>query len=174
MVPQISKILFTTDLSPNSRVAFDYAVSLANSYGAVITVLHVMEEVSNVSSAHIQTFLGQKKWQELQEAHEQEAKQILIGKRREGAMIKAALEEFCETAQKDHDECAFMTDETIVSRGNIVDEILEISRDRGCDLIVMGYHVRGKLKAAVLGSTTRRILRRSQIPVMLVPLPEAE
>jgi nucleotide-binding universal stress UspA family protein len=174
MVPQISKILFTSDLSPNSRVAFDYAVSLANSYGAVITVLHVMEEVSNVSSAHIQTFLGQKKWQELQEAHEQEAKQILIGKRRENAMIKAALEEFCETAQKDHDECTFMTDETIVSRGNIVDEILGISRDRDCDLIVMGYHVRGKLKAAVLGSTTRRILRRSQIPVMLVPLPEAE
>ena len=47
MVPEIKKILFTTNLSPNSRHAFDYAVSVANRYGAVITVLHVMEEVSH-------------------------------------------------------------------------------------------------------------------------------
>lgn len=174
MVPEIKKILFTTDLSPSSRLAFDYAVSLADRYGAVITVLHVMEEVSHASNVHIKTFLGEKKYQELQESHEQEAKQILIGKRREGAMIKAALEEFCEAAQKDHDECEFMTDETVVTRGNIVDEILSVSRDIKSDLIVMGYNVRGKLQEAVLGSTTRRVLRRSQIPVMLVPLPEAE
>jgi nucleotide-binding universal stress UspA family protein len=30
--------------------------------------------------------------------------------------------------------------------------------------------VRGKLEEAVLGSTTRRLLRRSKIPVMLVQL----
>jgi nucleotide-binding universal stress UspA family protein len=67
-----------------------------------------------------------------------------------------------------------MTDETVVTRGSVVDEILAESRDRGCDLIVMGYHVRGKLEEAVLGSTTRRVLRRSKIPVMLVRLPETE
>lgn len=173
MVPEIKRILFTTNLSPNARKAFDYAVSLADRYGAVITVLHVMEEVSHSSDVHIKTFLGDKQWQELQEAHEQEARQILIGKRREGAMIKAALEEFCASVQKEHDECEFMTDETIVARGNVVDEILTVSRDKECDLIVMGYQDRGKLGEAVLGSTTRRVLRRSNIPVMLVRLPEA-
>lgn len=174
MVPEIKKILFTTNLSPDARKAFDYAVSLADRYEAVITVLHVMEEVSHSSDVHIRSFLGEEKWQELQEAHEQEAKQILIGKRREGAMIKAALEEFCAAVQKDHDECEFMTDETIVTRGNVVDEILDVSRDKGCDLIVMGYHDRGKFGEAVLGSTTRRVLRRANIPVMLVRLPQAE
>jgi nucleotide-binding universal stress UspA family protein len=174
MVPKINKIPFTTDLSPNSRLAFDYAVSVAGRYVAVVTVLHVMEEVSHASSVHIKTFLGGKKYQELQEVHEHEAKQILIGKRREGAMIKAALEEFCDAAQKDHNECEFMTDETVVSRGKIVDEIIAVSRDRRSDLIVMGYHVRGKLEEAVMGSTTRRVLRRSQISVMLIPLSETE
>jgi nucleotide-binding universal stress UspA family protein len=133
-----------------------------------------MEEVSYSSDVHIKTFLGEEKWQELQESHAQEAKQILIGKKREGAVIREALEEFCEAAQEDHDECEYMTDETVVTRGNTVDEILIESRDRGCDLIVMGYHVRGKLEEAVLGSTTRRVLRRSKIPVMLVRLPETE
>ncbi|MGD8342610.1 MAG: universal stress protein, partial [Desulfobacterales bacterium] len=112
MVPDIKKILFTTNLSPNSRAAFDYAVSLADRYGAVITVLHVMEEVSHTSDIHIKTFLGEEQWQKLQQAHEQEAKQMLIGKRREGAMIKAALEEFCASVQKEHDDCEFMTDVT--------------------------------------------------------------
>ena len=174
MVPDIKKILFTTNLSPNARKAFDYAVSLADRYGGVITVLHVMEEVSPSSDVHIKTFLGEEQWQELQASHEQEAKQILIGKRREGAMIKAALDEFCASVQKDHEECEFMTDETIVTRGNVVDEILALSRDKECDLIVMGYQERGKSKEAVMGSTTRRVLRHSQIPVMLVRLPEDE
>ena len=173
MVPEIKKILFTTNLSPNSRHAFDYAVSVANRYGAVITVLHVMEEVSHASDVHIKTFLGEENWQKLQDTHVQEAKQILIGKQREGAMIREALEQFCEEAQKDHDECDYMTDETVVAKGNVVDEILNESRNRGCDLIVMGYQERGKSGDAVLGSTTRRVLRHSQIPVMLVRLPEA-
>jgi len=174
MVPEIKRILFTTNLSPNARKAFDYAVSLANRYSAVITVLHVMEEVSHYSDVHIKSFLGEEQWQQLQESHAQEAKQILVGKRREGAMIKAALEEFCASVQKEHDECDFMTDETIVTRGTVVDEILAVGRDKKCDLIVMGYHDRGKLGEAVLGSTTRRILRRGSIPVMLVRLPETE
>ena len=173
MVPDIKKILFTTNLSPNARKAFDYAVSLADRYDAVITVLHVMEEVSHSSDLHIKSFLGEEKWQVLQGNHEQEAKKNLIGKRRGGAMIKTALGEFCAAGQKEHDGCEFMTDETIVTRGNIVDEILAVSGDKGCDIIVMGYHDRGKLGEAVLGSTTRRVLRRSNIPVMLVRLPEA-
>ena len=174
MVPEIKRILFTTNLSPNARKAFDYAVSLADRYGAVITVLHVMEEVSHTSDVHIKTFLGEEQWLELQKAHEQEAKQILIGKRREGAMIKAALEEFCASVQKEHDECDVMTDETIVTRGNVVDEILAVGREKKSDLIVMGYQDRGKLGEAILGSTTRRVLRQGSIPVMLVRLPEAE
>lgn len=174
MVPEIKKILFTTNLAPNSRHAFEYAISIANRYGAVVTVLHVIAEVSQSSDAHVKSFLGDQRWQELQESRAQEAKQILIGKRREGVMIKEALEVFCSETQKDHDECEFLTDETVVTSGNVVNEILAVSRDKGCDLIVMGYHVRGKLEEAFLASTTRRVLRLSKIPVLLVRLPEEE
>lgn len=67
-----------------------------------------------------------------------------------------------------------MTDEIVVANGNVVDEILAETQARGIDLIVMGYHSRGKLEAAMMGSTTRRVLRRSKIPVMLVQLIEEE
>ena len=174
MFPEIKKILFATDLSKNSRHSFNYAVSAADKYKATITILHVMEEVSPYASTHLKSFLGEDKWQELEKSHEQEARQILIGKKKEGAMIREALHEFCEEIQKEHAECEIMTDEIVVARGNIVDEILVESQEREIDLIVMGYHSRGKLEETVVGSTTRRVLRRSNIPVLMVRLPDDE
>ena len=71
MVPEFKKILFPTDLSNESRHAFDFAVSIAGRYGAEITILHVMEGISEPSSAHLRDFIGEEKWQQLQESHEQ-------------------------------------------------------------------------------------------------------
>ncbi|HSO63140.1 MAG TPA: universal stress protein [Desulfobacterales bacterium] len=39
-------------------------------------------------------------------------------------------------------------------------------------LIVMGYHPRGRLEEAIIGSVSRSVLRRSKVPVLLVRLPE--
>jgi nucleotide-binding universal stress UspA family protein len=170
MVPNIKKILFTTDLSQESRQALDYAISLATQYGADITILYVMEESQWSTGDLIKNTLGEERWQQLRESREQEVKQILIGKKKEGALIREALNEFCETAQKDHKECEFIVDDIVVARGVVVDEIIHDSEEKNCDLIVMGYHARGALEQAFLGSTTRRVLRRSKIPVLLVRL----
>ena len=172
MVPHIKKILFPTNLSKSSRCAFEYAVSIASRYEATITLLHVMEEVSHAADTRLRDLLGEERWQELTESHEQEARQILIGKKKEGAMISECLDEFCERIRTDLGEIGFITEEVVVTRGNVVDEILSEAQSRDCDLIVMGYHVRGKFEEALLGSATRRVLRRSKIPVMLVQLAE--
>ena len=127
-----------------------------------------MEELSQSSSRYIKGFLGEDRWKKLQESNEQEARQILIGKKKEGVMIKDALTEFCTESQKDHRECEYMVDDIVVAHGNVVDEVISEAQNKVCDLIVMGYYVRGKLEEAMLGSTTRRVLRRSKVPVMLV------
>ena len=170
MIPNINKILFATDLAKNARYAFLYAVSIANRFGATITLLHVMEEVSHSTDSLLRDFLGEKRWQELKTNREQEARQILVGKKREAGMIREALGVFCEEMKSDLAEIDFTPDDIVVARGTVVDEIMTEARNRECDLIVMGYYVRGKLEEAVLGSTTRRLLRRSKIPVLLVQL----
>ena len=170
MVPQINKILFTTDLSKESRKAFDYAVSLADRYEARITIIYVMEEFSKSADAYVKSFVGNDKWKEIQEDHEREARQILIGKQKEGALIRDALNQFCDEVQKDHSDCTYVVEDVVVAKGNVVDEILSQAQASKCDVIVMGYHVKGKLEQAMLGSTTRRLLRRSRIPVMLIRL----
>jgi len=64
-----------------------------------------------------------------------------------------------------------VTDEIVVAKGNVVDEILAETQARGIDLIVMGYHGHGKMEEAIVGSTTKRVLQQSKIPVLLVRLP---
>lgn len=174
MVPQISKILFPTDLSKQSRQAFDYAISLATQYGASISILYVMEESGWSGGDYAKTILGEERWQQLRDDHEAEARQILIGKKKEGALIREALDEFCRQAEEDYGDCDFVMDEIIVTRGVVVDEILETAVGKNCDVIVMGHHKRGKIGEAVLGSTTRRVLRRSDIPVLMVRLKESK
>lgn len=172
MVPEIKKILFCTDLSQPSRLAFDHAIGLAARQGAGIVILHVMEEKAPYSDGYLKSFLGEERWQQIKETRESEARQVLIGKQREGALIRQALEEFCESAGSEPSRSALPSEDIVVAKGNVVDEILAVAADRACDLIVMGYYVRGKVGEALLGSTPRRVLRRSRIPVMLVPLAE--
>ncbi|MFO7707436.1 MAG: universal stress protein [Desulfobacterales bacterium] len=174
MIPEIKKILFTTDLSKQARHAFSYALSLANQYGASLTILYVMEDPSPTQSAYLQAFIGDERWEELRHSHEQEVRQILIGKQREGAMIREALGEMFTETQKQFKAPGVKAEEIVVTQGEAVECILQEAEARGSDLIVMGYHPRGRLEAAVIGSVSRRILRRAKVPVLLVRLPEAE
>jgi nucleotide-binding universal stress UspA family protein len=172
MIPQIKKILFTTDLSQQTRHAFNYAVGLANQYGASLTILYVMEDVSPTQSANLQGFIGDERWEQLRQAHEQEVRQILIGKKREGSIIREALGEMFTAAQKDLREKNLRSDEIVVTQGDAVDCILAEADARQADLIVMGYHPRGRLEEAIVGSVSRSVLRRANVPVLLVRLPE--
>ena len=170
MIPKVNKILFTSDLSQNARPAFDFAAAIACRQGASMVILHVMEEQTPYASVHVQGFLGEERWRQLRESHEQEARQMLSGKIREGVVIKEALGEFCRVAKAELGEDDLATDAILVTRGNVVDEIINTAAEMKCDLIVMANYFRGKLSEAVLGSNSRRVIRRSPIPVLLVPV----
>ena len=172
MIPQIKKILFTTDLSKQTRHALNYAMGLANQYGASVTILYVMEDVSPAQSANLQGFIGDERWEQLRQSREQEVRQALIGKKREGSMIREALAEMFTAAQKDLLEKNLRSDEIVVTQGDAVDCILAEAESRQVDLIVMGYHPRGRLEEAIVGSVSRSVLRRANVPVLLVRLPE--
>jgi nucleotide-binding universal stress UspA family protein len=116
------------------------------------------------------TYLGRDKWQEIVDIQKQEARQVLIGKKKEALVIRDALMALCDEAKNDHAECQFIMDDldVVVSEGNVVDEILAEAGKRHCDVIVMDYRARGKIEGAVVGSTSQRLLRSSHIPVLLI------
>ena len=168
---QIQKILYPTDLSENAKYAFDYAVSLASRYGARLTLMHVLPEVPELLDANVIGYISADKWEEIKSRHFQEAQQALIGKRKEHHAVKEVLDQFCATKIGGTDAGIEM-DEIVVTYGNPVNEILKTAGEKGCDLIVMGTHGQGGLADALMGSTARRVVRRSKVPVLTVRLPE--
>ena len=169
---EVKKILYATDLSENARYAFAYAVSLADLYGAKIALLHVLPEVSELMDKHVIGYIDADRWQEIKAQHFEEAKEALIGKRKGHLAIKDVLHQFSEQVKEGQEGEGFITDDIIVERGNPVEQILKHVQERSCDLIVMGTHGHGTLEDVMLGSTARRVIRRSKIPVLVIRLPE--
>jgi len=171
-IPQIKRILFTTDLSKQAGYAFDFAVGLSSQYGAGLTILFVMEDHPQVHAQDFKDFLGEKRWAEIQKSLESEARQILKGKNRESVMIRQKLEEMLAAAQGRLGGANRSSDRIVLTHGNVVECIVNEARSNQIDLIVMGYHARGRLEQAVTGSISRSVLRRTEVPVLLVKLPE--
>ena len=167
----IRKILYTTDLSETALHAFAYALSLANLYKASITILHVMFEDPNIESK-VSPYIGDEQWEEIKSRHYQEAREVLIGKKRDNVAIQEVLHSFSENVKAGSSGPDFATDEIIVERGDPVQQILKVADERNCDLIVMGSHGHGALEEALIGSTAKKVIRRSKKPVLVVRLPD--
>ena len=168
---EIKKILFATDLSESSIHAFAYAASLANQYKAGITILHVLSEDSNRRGI-VRAVLGDAQLIEIRKRHYEEAREQLIGKKRENMEMKEVIHAFTENIKKETDIQDSITDEILVESGVPEEEILAAAEKRNCDIIVMGSHGHKGFVDALLGSTARRVVRLSKKPVLVVKLPE--
>ena len=165
---KIKKILYTTDLSDTALHAFSYAANLANMYGASITILHVVMDHANIE-ARLSGILLEDQWEVIRERYINEAKQSLVGKRRDNDMIHDALNQFAENVQTNSPEQLFEMDEILVLWGDPVEQILKVAKERNCDLIVMGTHGHNVIED-ILGTTARKVIRQSRIPVLTVRL----
>ena len=162
MIPEIKKILYTTDLSQNARHAFSYAASLANRYDAGVTILHVLEDVSPTTDSLVMNIIGKEKWEELRGRNEKEVLDT----------IKSRLTKFCDDVQTELPSCPFITDSIMVKIGSPVDEILHEVENTSYDMVGMGAHGQGVLADAIMGSVSRRVVRRCKAPVLVIRLPE--
>ena len=162
MIPVIKNILYTTDMSETSNYAFSYAASLANRYDALITIIHVLKNPMPTSENLVTNVLGEQKWLETLDRH----KTLVVEK------IRSRLEKFCNEIKVEMSSCPFLMKEVIVKIGDPVEAVLKEIKDKNFDLIIMGAHGHGTLAGAVMGSVSRRVLRRSETPVLVVRLPE--
>ena len=166
---RIKKILYATDLSDSAVHAYSYAVSLANLYGAGITILHVLSEFPGED--FITNMINTDTWEEIKNRHYSEARDQLIGKKRNHRAIKEVLEAFSDKAQADAPEPTFVTDEVLIKHGTPAEAIVETAREQNCDLIVVGTHGHGTFADVFVGSTAKWIIKHSPIPVLVIRLP---
>ena len=162
MIPEIKTILYATDLSKNAVHAFSYAALLANRFGANINILHVLEELTHNANIQIARIMGEDNWKALQAENVQK----VISE------INRRLDAFCEQMTTDLADCPFIVTDILVERGEPVERILHLAAKTESDLIVMGTHGQGIVAGAMLGSTARRVVRRSTLPVLTIRLPD--
>ncbi len=159
MLPEMKEILYTTDLSRSAAHALRYALSLAKKYDAHITILHVVEEMSEDAKLVMETYLGKELRKDLAAKKESERLEAM----------KVRLKTYCEKEMSDDPTLCEMT--TLkVRKGYPEEQILRTARELDSDLIIMGAHEKG-FSHTFLGSVAKRVLRRSRRPVFIVPLP---
>jgi nucleotide-binding universal stress UspA family protein len=156
MIPEIKKILYTTDLSPNSAYAFRYAINSAKKHDASIIILHVVEEMMPFFDEERLKTISEKKITEAMDR------------------IRNRINIFCDRELKDDPECVDRVESIEVCQGYPPEEILKKADELNCDVIVMGTHGKGIIRHSFLGSAAQKVLRRVRKPVFIIPLPEGE
>jgi nucleotide-binding universal stress UspA family protein len=138
------RILCAVDFSDCSLAALRYAASLAESTGADLTALYVIEWIP----VGYDPPLG--------------PPTDLVGYR------MAAEAEGRERLHKAVAAAAPKPAQAIVTSGKPYHEILRIAAERENDLIVLGIHGRNPLDRMLFGSTAEPVVRRSTCPVLTV------
>ena len=136
------QILFPTDENDRSEAPLDHALDIAAAHGATVHLLNVAD-TTRTSTTRIQ---GQ-----IVDTLEQKGEEIV--------------EEAADRAEQRGIDAI-----TEVVQGEPYGTILEYADARDIDLIVMPTHGRQGLDRYLLGSTTERVVRRSDVPVLTIPL----
>jgi nucleotide-binding universal stress UspA family protein len=139
----IQHILVPTDFSEYADYALDYAIELAKTFQARLTVLYVFHLSSLALGEAPPTVLADTL--EAMETHAQQRTQMAL------AHVK---------------EAGLQADSAIVE-GIPFQVIIETAESRDVDLIVMGTHGRTGLTHALMGSVAEKVVRLAPCPVLV-------
>jgi nucleotide-binding universal stress UspA family protein len=147
MTESLNRILVPVDFSAHSERAVRYATTLANRFGARVSLLHVVEDPF-VTGA----------WQA--EAFVPNIPELL------NELIKAARAHLGDM-KKNLAAHGFVVDTDVIT-GQPARAIVDHASTGGFDLIVMGTHGRTGLSHALMGSVAERVVQKAPCAVLTV------
>ena len=147
----MKKIVAALDFSDASGPVLETAASLAAAFGATLQLVHIVEPEPTYSAYGFTP-------EEFPAIHtfQQEAR----------SRAEQALE---RQKQKVPDNVA--ATETHLLEGNPLHALLDFASDQGSDLIVLGSHGHGVVASVLLGSVAEGMVRKAEIPALIVPAP---
>lgn len=138
-------ILVPTDFSSNAETALHFAILLAKKLKAKILLAHAYQ-LSTASAAAPHNLL---------------ADEIVESKLKAERSMKA----LC--VHIDHAEG--VPYEYFLEVGNNLDVLLQIIKEKGVGLVVMGTRGNNKLSSAIFGSTTSSLMAKANCPILALP-----
>jgi nucleotide-binding universal stress UspA family protein len=150
----LKKILVATDFSEPSIAALDYGRELARSFGAALTLLHIVDDVVVRSYGLDSGVLL---------ADPSVQRQFDIDAR---AQLEAAL--------SDADRVELRASGVLLMSSAPSAAIVAYAHESDIDLIVMGTRGRGGVAHMLMGSVSERVVQTAPCPVLTVRHPEHE
>lgn len=153
----VRRILLPSDFSDGAAQAGELAADLALRYEADVDVIHVFKGAQD-----IEPFVD---WLELDETNQSRASVMSDFLRHHAKpRLTAALRQLNELGVP-HVRGRLLA-------GNPARIIVELASNGDYQLVVMASHGGSGLADALIGSCVERVLRRSPIPVLVVPIPK--
>lgn len=146
--PKYKKVLFCTDFSKNSDRAFDYAFGIAKRDDGVLYILHVIP--LNPQQYDLERHLTKKQLDEITATLQKDREKMFNDKYLKYIKDKTKIEIITESGREE-------------------DKILKFAQKEKIDIIVIGTHGRTGIEHVILGSVAEKIIRRSPIPVFVIP-----
>ncbi len=170
MAKQFKNILFASDLSTKMKQVFEYAATLSAYSEGNIIILHVMDDEDSSHIKYTKMAFGKEVWDTIKSEKRESAKKAMIGKNVTALKIREAIQNFFEDDNEKEQNSSSPVNNVIVTESrSIADEIIGTSREEDCDLIVMGCKHPSLLKKTIGINIVKDVLKRSKIPVLLVP-----
>ena len=141
---QLKNLLVPIDFSEFSRRALEYALPLAEKFGAKVTLIHVVEPAFYPDNVMVPV-------------ETEDLNTIMV---REGRKMLDEL-----GAEKIKPE---IQSERIIATGRPYNEIIDAAESLQADLIIMATHGYTGLKHMLMGSTAERVVRHAPCPVLVV------
>lgn len=142
---RMKRVLVGCDFSPDSDLAFQYGLSLAQEFQSELHLVHVIETPAYKDLLKLTA--------EVREELKQDLRSTLHGKL---------------TDMVPQEALAWCTPKTTLLAGQPHEEILKYAVVNDADLIVLGVRGRGQVETLLVGSTTDRVARSAPCPVLSV------
>ncbi|SMD08687.1 Nucleotide-binding universal stress protein, UspA family [Desulfocicer vacuolatum DSM 3385] len=167
---KMDKILVGCDFSSDSRLAFEYGMSLAQEFQASLHLAHVIKPTEHLALKPENDFdLSPGDYYRLtsptlylETASEKHETRINKIKEIRNKLIHQLHRMVPEESQH------WCTPETILLDGEPYRELIHYAQDEEMDLIVLGIRGHTLLEKLMVGSTTHRLIRQSPCPVLAV------
>lgn len=156
----MKKILIAIDYDPTAQNIAETGFELAKSMNAEVTLLHVVADYTYYSSLDYSPIMGFDSFSNL------------------GVVQTSTVVDLQNAAQEYLDKTKkFLGDDsikTIIKEGDSGEAIIETAKELNADIIVMGSHGRRGLEKMLMGSVAENVLRRSHVPLFIIPVKKEE
>ena len=156
----MKKVLIALDYDPSAQTVAEEGYKMAKAMNAQVVLLHVVSDATYYSSLNYSPIMGFDSFSNLDVIQTEAVVEL-----------QNAAKEYLDKSRQHLGDSSI----EIISRGgDFGDSIIDVATEINADVIVMGTHSRRGLEKILMGSVAEKVLRRSAVPMFIIPTKKEE